>query len=337
MYMDKHHNLMDAADDETKGAGSGGAVDTKGAGGEDEDAKRAARGDNFDPNAKKDAGQADEGAKGKGAEGDGDADAKAKKAGDGDEEGARGKKSEPRVPKARLDEEIRKRADLEARLREYESRDKKQDDADAVTKLTNQIDELEGKYASMIADGDKDGAAKLRKEIRGMEQQLFSATSSTLSDKARADAVEQVRMDGVIALLESEYAVLNPQNEDEYDQAVVDEILFMRSAFEAKGMPASEAMKAAAGYVMRGVPPASASAKKGLGEGKGDDRKASATKKALDADGKQPPNTADHGKDSDKGGDGGGITKSIDRMSEDEFDALPDSVKRRMRGDELAA
>ena len=71
---------------------------------------------------------------------------------------------------------------------------------------------------------------------------------------------------------------------------------------------------------------------KGLGKAKGEDRKATQVDKNLDTSKRQPGSMRDSGKDSDKSGE-----QKIDasRLTREEFDALPEATRKRLRGDEV--
>jgi len=72
---------------------------------------------------------------------------------------------------------------------------------------------------------------------------------------------------------------------------------------------------------------------KGLGAAaKGVDRKTAAVAKNLDASKRQPASSKSLGADSDKYGQNA-PTPSAEDMSYEEFSALPESVKAKMRGD----
>lgn len=249
------------------------------------------------------------------------------------DEAPKGKKGPIMVPKARLDEETRRRAELEARLKEAEGRNQAATADELAKTVQENIDKMESQYADFIADGKKEDAARLRREIRAEEHKLFTMTSTAISGKAQQAAVEQVRVDMMVSQLEQAYPTLNPEHE-EYSQDVVDEVLFLKASFEKNGLRPSEALAAAAKYAFRAAEaPAPEPAKPGLKKGaKEADRKEAATKKALEASDKQPAKTDEIGLDHDKAG--GGVTaKAVEKMSEEEFNALPASVKARLRGD----
>lgn len=259
-------------------------------------------------------------------------------AGAADEEGKdAGKKAPITIPKARFDEVIAKGKEREAELRAEIERLTRTSAADATAEniqaVEKVIGELEAKHKQALDDGKSEEATAVLREIRIRERQIASMQSENLSERARALAVEQVKVDLLVSRLEEQFPQINPES-DEYDQETVDEVLFLRQSFEARGLPSSEALSRAMKYVFAAAPAAPAAKgeeKKGLSGAASGDRKGKAVEKAVDAASRQPPSTATAGMDSDKAG--GGIVGNVSQMSEEEFAALPASTKARLRGD----
>jgi hypothetical protein len=176
--------------------------------------------------------------------------------------------------------------------------------------------------------------------------------SAATSARDRAIAVEQVRLDMLIDSLEEKYPQLVEGN-DEYDEGLVEEISDLRSAFEAKGLASSDALKKAVKYALRDAGTGSSGAQidrdveaaakdadkaadkaadKGKKEAAAAARKAEAVRRNLATAGKQPADlNKTPGLDSHKAGGGG--TDSVSKMTEEDFDALPEATKRKLRGD----
>lgn len=241
-----------------------------------------------------------------------------------------------KVPKARLDAAIAKGRAREAELRAQIEALTRTSASDATTTsvatIEKEIEELEAKHKAALDDGKSDAATALLREIRIRERQISDLRSEFKSEQARLLAVEQVKVDLLVSRLEEQFPQINPES-DEYDQEVVDEVLFLRQSFEAKGLPSSEALSRAMKYVFVAAPAKpEESEKKGLAAGgAGGDRKVKAVGKTVDAMKRTPPSTSLAGADTDK--KGGAPETNVQQMTDEEFEALPESTKARMRGD----
>lgn len=251
-------------------------------------------------------------------------------------------KSDVKIPKDRFDEAVARereaRLAAERELLELRSQLKADEAAVDAEALETEIKDLEKAHAQALLKGDVDAAAETMSQIRLKERAIQIAASTSLSDQAKVQAREEVRMDTAIERLEKTYDILNPEHES-YDQGLVDLILAsQRYYISDKGMLPSVALVQATEEVMgrfnKAAPPKE-EPKKGLGAGEkgAADRKAAAVKAALDAAKRQPPSTKETGLDSDKAG----IVKDIDptKLTMEEFAALPDATKSRLRGDML--
>lgn len=244
-------------------------------------------------------------------------------------------KDERLVPKARFDEAVLKeragREAAEARLREIEAQQAQIRRTDDAQVLEGQINELEKQHSRLLIDGESDKAAELMSQIRRMERQINIAEAQNMSKEAKEQAREEIRMELTVEKLEVEYPVLNPDHAS-YDDTLVEFVLAKQQALMQKErMGASAALARAATEVMArfGATPAQAE-EKGLKQSV-DDRKGQQVKKNLDAAKRQPPSLKDTGVDSDKLGEK--ALPNVKDMSYDEFDALPESTKAKLRGD----
>lgn len=295
----------------------------------------------------------------KGKKDDEEADDK-KKAADADEEVDEEEEEKKEVkktgtiPKARFDElRTKSKQAIEALTKQVEDLTKKatvDTRVEDTKKTETAIENLEKEFEALMADGNNSAAAAKMREIRILERSLVMAAATFESEKARAVAVEQVRLDMLVQKLEERFPQINPDAE-EYDQEVVDEVMELRTAFEKSGKASSEALSKAVKYVFADkVAKEDEKAKekdddadeekddkndkKSAKEKEAERKKAAVARNAKDAK-KIPAKTAEHGVDSDK--KGGGDSKNLDTMSEEEFNALPESTKARMRGDTLEA
>lgn len=249
---------------------------------------------------------------------------------------------DPAIPKARVDQMVEKEK-LRAEAAEREN-------AELRAKLTQQqvgvkVGELEAEnkehelaQAKAILDGNAVLAAELAGKIRMNERQINNASTSQMSAEAQVRATEEFRMDLAIDHIESTYPALDKTSE-EYDQDAVDMVLATQSLYiDRDRMTASQALTAAAAKVMGklSTPKAEAttSEKPTLDDAKkGSTRKEEQTAKNIVVATKQPASTKDTGIDSDKLGIQGDV--DMDSLSYEEFDALPEATKSRMRGDSV--
>lgn len=252
-----------------------------------------------------------------------------------DDKGRFAKKDEPRIPKSRFDEAVAKerqaREAAEARLREIEAAQAQVRRTEDVEKIEAQVAELEKQHQRLLIDGEVEKAAEIASQIRRTERQIQIAEAQNMTAAAKEQAREEIRMELTIEKLESEYPVLSPENEN-YDPELVEFILAkQRGLMERERMSPSKALARATTEVMKRFgAPAPAAESKGLTQ-KVEDRKQAQVKKNLDAAARQPASTKEVGFDSDKAGEK--ALPDVSKMSYEEFDALPESTKAKLRGD----
>lgn len=344
----KRARLMGPAGDDMSGGGSGGSATDRGddftpTPDENDDAKAAGlgagKGATTDEEAERIAAEL---AAGKNKDGKDDKGATDDKGG---EDGADkdGKKKDSRIPLSRHEAVLaRERAAREAAEVELEKLRQGQQ-AQAVTaevsKLKTQVEEKEEKYAELLTEGKTKEATAVMREIRALEREITTQEAEARTAAATADAVEQVRFDTVVERLEAAYPQLKPGHDD-YDKELVGEVLEMQSAFVAKGYKPSAALQKAVGYIIKpetgkqadatSVTPrvteadAAAAAKEA--------RTTEQRKKNADAAGKQPPDLANAGANSDAAG---GVldAKTVIKMPFDKFSKLSEEEISRLRGD----
>lgn len=261
-----------------------------------------------------------------------------------EEEAAKPAPKPKMIPKERFDEQRMKAKERETalmdRIKALEAGVVRDVQAQDVTKLDGEIKELETKYQQALDDGDKTLAIETMRSIRLKERQISEASVEHKTDRARALAVEEFKVDMLIERMEQDFPVLNPSDEA-YDQEVVDEVVLLRSGFEKSGMSSSAALTKAIKYVMATVVKAEPGAEdeapkdekaKGLGGAKAAERRAEQLKKNLEAADKQPAKLTDVGLDSHKKG-GGESTAKPSEMTPEEYSALPESTRAKLRGD----
>lgn len=236
-------------------------------------------------------------------------------------------------------EKERERADIaERKLAELNDQLKQVDRNVDVQKLETEITELEKAHAKALLDGDADKAAEHMRAIRLKERTIAIQESDRLSSRAKDQAREEVRLDMAIERLEAAYPQLNEKHE-EFDRTLTELVLStQRTYIERDRMAPADALVKAASTVMekfKTALPAAAADEKGLQAAKdaAKERTEAQVKANLDAAAKTPAALKDAGKDSDKGG----LTEKVDvkKLTDEEFRALPDATKARLRGDLL--
>jgi hypothetical protein len=230
--------------------------------------------------------------------------------------------SEQRIPKKRFDQVNERMKLAEQKLAEMEAKlaeQKAEPEAPAYD-----FDAKEQQYAELVIDGEIEKARELRAEIRAAEKAEFMKDIQ-IPDVANV-ANTQYAFNQKVAELNAEFSEFNPESPS-YDQVLVDEVLGRQQYFLSQGHSAASALDKAAREVAKlndivGLsqvqveetpPPAKPPAKK-----------ADIKKKAKQAQ-QQPPVMEEGGQND--------ATPNIIDMSDDEFDALPESTKARLRGD----
>jgi hypothetical protein len=244
----------------------------------------------------------------------------------------------PMITKSRFDQAVikeRERAETaERRLAEVERAQGQIVRNADLDKLAGEVKALRAAERKALVDGDDNKAAELSEQADFKNRQIAIQQASDMSAAAKDEALEQMRMELAIENIETNYPSLD-QNSDEFDQDITDDVLDkQRGYMERERLSPSKALLKAVKYVMSLRAPAEKEEpSKGLSAAaKGVDRKTAAVAKNLDAAKRQPASNKTLGADSDKFGQNSPIP-SADEMSYDEFAALPESVKARMRGD----
>lgn len=247
---------------------------------------------------------------------------------------------EKHIPKSRFDQAVNKaRREAEAatkRADELEAKVRASEGKIDAAKVEEEIEALEDDLEKAIADGNAEAKKRIRSEIRAKSQSLADSRAQVLAAYSTAQAIEQVRYDALVGQMEAEHPELSPDNEDVYDQDVVDEITEFKEAFEAKGLSSSEALKKSLKAVFRGGTKPEAEkdeTKKDEAKTKADERTAAAVKKGIETKGKQPADKK-AGSDSDKAGKTG-KPKDAEKLTDKDFDKLSKEELASMRGDSI--
>ena len=249
---------------------------------------------------------------------------------------------EPRIPKSRYDEQIRKEREraeaAERRLAEIASAQQQISRTADIGKLEDQVKELRAQERKALVSGDDDKAAEFGSKADALNRQIAIEQTRDMTASAKEQAREEIRMELTIERIETEYPQLDEKS-DTFDQDLTDDVLDkQRGYIERERLSPSQALLKAVKYVMsRAQPPAEKPEEKGglSRADRGTERKEAAVAKNVDAANRQPASTKKAGADSDKHGQTA-PTPEADQMTYEEFSALPDSTKAKMRGDFVA-
>ena len=245
------------------------------------------------------------------------------------------------IPKSRFDSAVQKereRAEIaERRLAEIELNRAQVARGADISKLEQDVKELRAQERKALISGEDEKAATFSEQADRLNRQIALEQARDLSAADKERAREEIRMEMVIERIESDFPMLD-ENSNHFDQEVTDDVLDkQRGYMERERLSPSKALLKAVKYVLdRRVPVTEATGKDATGLSaavkKTDDRKEAAVKKNLAAAAAQPGSTKAVGADSDKHGQNAPVPAAAD-MTYEEFAALPESTKAKMRGD----
>lgn len=239
------------------------------------------------------------------------------------------------IPKPRFDEVIAERnaereknAELERRLLALEAASKP--NAEEAPKVESKdVDALETEYANLMLEGDIEKAVKLRSQINAtIREQAEAAAEQRL--EARENARTQKAITAELTTVAEQITKDYPYLDTEDGAMVVPQIIALRDAYVAKGETPGAALRKAADFIAPKFDPnpADKADDEPKPEPKQDTRTASAIARGIKDSAAQPPQMSGVGNRAMET-----IKRDVSRMSEDEFEALPESEKRKMRGD----
>lgn len=245
------------------------------------------------------------------------------------EETKKSKDDEIMIPKARFDKAV-----AAARAREEAARTELANVQKAMAEgktsvdmkgVSAKIEELQDKYEDLLADGKKEEARAVRRQVEVQRDVLAQARADNMGAAAKREAVETLKYDASLARIEGLYPSLNPDH-DEFDEGTTEEVGVLLESLAAKGFSREVALEKAVKYVL-GAPAA-----KDDSPGLRDKRAAEARAKAADADKKQPSALAKAGVDSDKAG---AKEKAVDvmKLNQKSFSKLDEDTIAKLRGD----
>lgn len=263
---------------------------------------------------------------------------------DEEDDEVKGKGKDTRIPLARhkaiLEAERVERDVLEAKLAQYERGKDFAATNEALTKAESELLKLEERHSKEVVDGDVAAANKTSAEIRKLDKAIAAQQVALATDAAEARAYERARYDSVVERIEAAYPMLNPDLPNEYDKKIVASVTRMAKAFQMEGMPPGKALQEAVKDIIgdpenrKQTAAVDVTPKVTEAEVAAAARKEASTKKALDANKKQPSATSKAGQNSDALGGGLGNV-DVMKLDQDAFAKLDEDELSRMRGDTL--
>lgn len=229
--------------------------------------------------------------------------------------------------KRRAAEERAKELERKLNAQEETKSDRQKEQFD---KLTARMDELYEAVEEARATGDKKEAAKLQRELDDIRGRMTQAQASMHATRQALQAQNLHAYNALVAELE----VIEPrfdESADEYDEDLVERVAELTEGYEAKGMHAPDALRKALRLIL-GVDPFKESrrlardVKKPVEEKEKVAARKTDVKKNLEAKKKQPPEERDGNKEKS------GVIHAA-KLSEEDFDKLPKSKLRELRGD----
>ena len=229
-----------------------------------------------------------------------------------------------------------KRRAAEDRAKELEKKLQVQEDTRSdrqkqqFDKMNERLEELYEAVEEARRVGDSKEAAKLQRELDGIRNKMTSAQATMMATKQALAAQNLQAYNALVAELE----VIDPrfdESAEEHDEDLVERVAELTEGYEVCGMGAPEALRKALRLIL-GVDPfkegrrLARENKKPEKEGKKVDVRKTDVKKNLDTKKKQPPEERDTNKERV-----GKINPAS--LSEEDFDKLPKSKIRELRGD----
>lgn len=230
-----------------------------------------------------------------------------------------------RKSQAKRREAERRVQELEERLKALEG-DKSDRQKQKFEKLNSRMDELYEQIEDARAEGRTKDAAKLQKELDSIRSEMTKAEAAWYATK---QAVAQQALAAYNALV-AELEVIDPrfdEDSEEFDEDLTDRVADLTEAYEARGMNAPEALRKALRTIL-GVDPFRERSRLLREEKKKVAPRKTDIARNLAAAKKQPP--ADKAATKERPGRINPLT-----LSDKEWDELPESTRRKLRGDFL--
>lgn len=233
------------------------------------------------------------------------------------------KKKTPMVPKTRLDEVLAKNRALEEKLEAERAAREARTPAPEKDAKAVDLDALEDQYMDAVMAGEKAKAKELRAQIREEETRRVTAKADENTGK---DSAATALMEAAARVQEA-FPALKEGHAD-FNEAAFKEVLELRDAYILQGKDPVSALNKAVKLVVKEY-----DLDVVIEEDKNekvvdlDKKREENIKKKIDANGKQPPEVKGESNRPKK------ELNEVAEMSEEEFNALPESTKCRLRGD----
>lgn len=256
---------------------------------------------------------------------------------EGEEEEEEGKKDDKnlgiRLNKMReqRDRERAEREALAARLAEIEKQLAKKDEPEAkddpFARIDSQLDSLYEQVEELRADGNTKEAAKVQRQIDALKEERVEIKARQIATQTSTVQQENARYDAMLDVIEANVDAINPKSDD-FDPAMVKELDTLVTAYEKTGLRPTAALHKATkllfGFDLANPKKAEPAPKT---EAKKPEAKKPDAAKAVETQKKQPPSLNDRGINNDS-------TKiRVETLSDEEYEKLPESKKRELRGD----
>lgn len=188
----------------------------------------------------------------------------------------------------------------------------------------------ERRYQQLFLDGDEDGAAAVREEINAAlrteaQQQADQAARAAIRQELQQQAAqsEAAQFQQSVAKVYAEHPKLSPESAD-FDQALEQDVIDWSNVFVSRGMTRTEALQAAVQKLLPTAAPAPAPAKAKPATGQLTQEQ---IQRNLERATQQPPLPTE--------GTGQRRVIDISKLTDEEFESLPEADRRRARGDSL--
>ena len=227
------------------------------------------------------------------------------------------------IPKRRLDDVVAKQRKAEQEAMELR---KELAEARAAASAVPDIDirALSKQRNEAVLDGDLDKAAEIDEQIHASTKQAAVEPINMEELEARVEA--KMELKATLEIVFKDYPQLDTES-DEFDEDLNSEALVFQQAYLNQGYSPAEAVQRAADAAIRVVRP-ELLAPKEEAKAAAKPRKTN-VKGNVEASNAQPPKMNQ--------GESGGKTSSemvdISKLTDEEFDALPEATRARMRGD----
>jgi len=235
-------------------------------------------------------------------------------------------KKQPMVPKSRLDEVLVKQKALKKQLDDFakaeEAKKAQVPDFDFTAK--------ESEYQQLVLDGESQKATEMREEIRNAERAHFMSELEAKMGQTVQQSQEMTELQQKALEIQEQFPVLD-ENSANFDEELQGEVLSLRDAFIAQGYTPGDALARGVEYTLAAKKPellASEQPSTNTVKKTQELKNKQKVSKKLEAADSQPPalqgeSTANKPSNS----------IDINKLSDQEFNALPEETLRRMRGD----